>query len=51
MEFYYAFLLTSGQYLHQHEKVDDEDGHYIVAPDTELAERCKSERCISSRSA
>ena len=23
-------------------KIDDEDGHYIVTPDTDLGDRCKS---------
>ena len=29
------------QYLPKHQKVDDEDGHYIVTPDTDLTDRCK----------
>ena len=29
------------QYLPKHQKVDDEDGHYIVNPDTDLTDRCK----------
>lgn len=24
----------------QHERVDDDDGHYIVTPETYLGERC-----------
>jgi dual-specificity kinase len=28
---------TSGR----HEKFDDDDGHYIVTPDTPLTERCR----------
>lgn len=26
----------------QHERVDDDDGHYIVTPETYLGERCTS---------
>lgn len=26
------------------QKVDDEDGHYIVVPDADLTERCKKEK-------
>lgn len=29
------------QYLPKGQKVDDDDGHYIVTPDTELTDRCK----------
>ena len=25
-----------------HQKIDDDDGHYIVTPDTDLGDRCKS---------
>lgn len=24
-----------------HQKIDDDDGHYIVTPDTDLGERCE----------
>ena len=34
-------LLMYSQYLPKHQKVDDEDGHYIVTPDTDLTDRCK----------
>lgn len=29
------------QTVHKHLKVDDEDGHYIVQPDTPLTDRCE----------
>ena len=31
------------------QKVDDDDGHYIVHPDTELTERCESRYVLLSR--
>ena len=40
------FLLDHGQLIYfkivtaQH-KIDDEDGHYIVTPDTDLGDRCE----------
>ena len=40
------------KYIHKHQKVDDDDGHYIVTPDTALTDRC--EQCsffrVSDRS-
>jgi hypothetical protein len=29
------------QTLHKHQKVDDDDGHYMVTANTQLTERCK----------
>lgn len=34
-------ILIQDQTLHKHSKVDDDDGHYIVQPDTALTDRCK----------
>ena len=34
-------ITNAPQYLPKHHKVDDEDGHYIVTPDTDLTDRCK----------
>lgn len=30
------------QNLHKHQKVDDDDGHYIVSPNVPLTDRCMS---------
>lgn len=34
-------VLMHDQTLHKHQKVDDDDGHYIVQPDTPLTDRCE----------
>ncbi len=33
--------LTSGQTTTSQLKIDDDDGHYIVNPDTDLGDRCE----------
>lgn len=33
--------LTSGQTATSQLKIDDDDGHYIVNPDTDLGDRCE----------
>lgn len=34
-------VLTHEQTLTYNQKVDDEDGHYLVVPEAQLGDRCK----------